>query len=253
MSTANSERRRLAGRLTTFDPHHLRSRHHDLARRSVAEFEYRLDHPTLVVGHDTTLLSQIHHFAKFDLGGERPITETAARGHRVAQQHQQPADRGQQNGDELQRQRSEQRDRVGVLPAEGARTDSHHDEVDHGHDRRRRDQPPGHTEIVGDIGHEQDGGANFAGNPKQHNKIDVARPIAKHTGQARGARPLVANQFLQAGNGHRVDSGVDRGEQSAGGDECEQTDKRCQTGHDWSKYRDLSSSRRSFSFWRSWW
>ena len=94
MPTAHRQRRGLAGGLVAFDPHHLGARHHHLAGRGVAEFEHRLDHPALVVGDHTALLRQVDDLAQLDLGGERTVAKAAARGQRVAQQHQQPADAG---------------------------------------------------------------------------------------------------------------------------------------------------------------
>ena len=96
MAAAHRQRRRLTGRLVALDPHHLGARHHHLAGRGVAEFEHRLDHPALVVGHHAALLGQVDDLAQLDLGGERAVAEPAAGRQRVADQDQQPADRGQQ-------------------------------------------------------------------------------------------------------------------------------------------------------------
>ena len=239
--------------LSRFDPHHLGARHHDLARRGVAEFEHRLDHPALVVGHHTALLGQVDDLAQLDLGGERPVAEAAARCQRVADQDQQPADRGQQHRNRLQRNGRRQRDGVGVLAAEGARPDTDGHEAGHGHDRRGGDQAPLQAQVVVQEGHQQHRRGGLARDAQQHNEIDVARPFGHHPGQPQRARTFVADQFLDARQGHRADGGVDGREQAAQGDQRDRAEQRSESGHGSSKYRDLSSSRRSFSFWRSWW
>ncbi len=105
VATADRQRSRLGRTLVALDPHHLRARDHHLPRRGVAEFEHGLDHSAFVGGHHATLLGQIHHLAQFDLGGERAVTETPSGCQRIAEQDKQPADRGEQHRDRLQRKR----------------------------------------------------------------------------------------------------------------------------------------------------
>jgi len=56
VTAAHRQRGRLAGRLVTFDPHHLGARNHHLTGRSIAEFKNRLDHSAFFVCHHAALL-----------------------------------------------------------------------------------------------------------------------------------------------------------------------------------------------------
>ena len=214
----------MAGSLVHLDPHHLGARHHHLAGRGVAEFEDRLDHPALVVGHDTALLGQVDDLTQLDLGGERAVAEPTTGGQRVTDQHQQPADRGEQHRDRLQRKRGHQRDAVGVLPSDRTRADTDRDEADHHHDRGGGDQPPAHAQEAVQVGDQQHRRGHFACDAQQHNEIDVSRPLGHDTDQPHGAGPLVAHEFLDTGHRHGADGGVDRREQSAETDERDRAD-----------------------------
>jgi hypothetical protein len=252
MAAAHRQRRGLPGRLVGLDPHHLGARHHHLAGRGVTQLEHRLDHAALVVGDHTALLGQVDDLAQLDLGGKRAVAEPTTGCQRVTDQDQQPADRGEQHRDRLQRKRGQQRDGVRILTADGAWADTDRDEADHHHDGGRGDQPPTHAEELAQVGDQQHRCGHLARDTQQHNEIDVARPLGHHSDQPHRSGPLIAHQFFDAGHRNRADGGVDRREQPAETDERDRAEQRGYAGHGSSKYRDLSSSRWSFSDWRSW-
>ena len=239
--------------LSTLDPHHLGARHHHLARRGVTELEDRLDHPAFVVGHHTALLGQVDDLTQLDLGGERAVAEAATRCQRVADQDEQPADRGEQHRNRLQRKRGHQRDGIGILSAQGTRTDPDRHEADHHHDGGGGDQSPAQAEDFVEVVDQQYGRCDLACDPQQHNEIDVAWPLGHDSGQPDRTGTLVAHQLFDPGHRHRADGGVDCREEPAETDERDRAEQRGYAGHGSSKNRDLSSSRRSFSDWRSWW
>ena len=233
--------------MSTFDPHHFGARHHHFTGRGVAEFEHRLDHPPFVVGHHTALLRQVDDLTQLDLGRERAVAEAAARRQRVTDQHQQPADRGEHHRNRLQRKRSQQRDGIGVLPAERPGTDTDRDETDDRHDRRCRDETPADPEVVVEEGRQQDGRAYLAGDSEQHTEVDEAWPLGHHPGESHGTGAFVANEFLDPGYRDGTDRRIGRREEAGYADQDDRADQLTKVVHGSSKNRDLSSNRRSFS------
>src|SRR5581483_6459791 len=106
----------------------------DLARDGVAQLEDGLDHLPLVVLDDPALLGDVDEFAQFDLGGERALTQPAARRDRVAEQREQSGQRVEHPADEADGPGTRERYTVEVLAAERARADADDGVADDDHD-----------------------------------------------------------------------------------------------------------------------
>ena len=85
--------------------------------------------------------------------------------------------------------------------------------------------PQVRAEVFVQVRHQQHRRRGLARDAQQHDEIDVAGPIGDDAGQPGRAGAVVAHQFLDPGDRHRVDGGVDRGEQAAEADERESADE----------------------------
>ena len=157
------------------------------------------------------------------------MAEPAAGGQGVAEQDQQSAYRGQQHRNRLQWKGRTQGDGVRVLPPQGPGSDTDPDETGDGHDRRRAEERPSQAELVAEEVHHQHRRGGLAGDPQQHNKIDVAGPFGDEPAEPHRAGALVADELLDPCHGHRADGCVDRRKQSTQQDQCECTRQRCQS------------------------
>ena len=106
------------------DVDHVGARHHHLADDGVAELEHRVDHLPLAGLDHRGLLGQVDQRAQLGLGRERALGEPLARGERVADQDQQLRQRAEHPGQRHHRTGRDDREPVGVLPAERARRDA---------------------------------------------------------------------------------------------------------------------------------
>jgi hypothetical protein len=112
---------------------------------------------------------------------------------------------------------------------------------------------PAQAEVVVEEHHQQHGRGDFTSDPQQHYQVDVARSFGHHFEQGHRAGPRVAHQLVHPGQRHRADGGIDGREHPAQTDQRDSAEQLIKAGHGWSKYLDLSSSRRSLSSWRSYW
>jgi len=107
MPAAHRQRRRLTRGLIAFDPHHLGARHHH-SRAGVSP-NSNTDWIILRSSSATTpaLLGQVDHLAQLDSEANGPFRNPRPVSARY-RSTQQPADRGEQHRDRLQRKRGQQ-------------------------------------------------------------------------------------------------------------------------------------------------
>ncbi len=159
-AAAQRERQALSQRLRALDEHHVRARHHHLARQGVAQLEDRVDHLPLARLDELARLREVHHLAQLGLRREGALGEALAGSNRVAhhdQQLRQGTDHAREHRD---RPGAGERDAVGPLATQRAWADADNDEGDDEHrGRGHQHGDAGRGEHVqADDGHEDRGG-----------------------------------------------------------------------------------------------
>ena len=220
VARAHGQSRGLPHGLVRLDPHHVRARRHDLPRRGVPEFEDRLDHPRLVVGHHPALARHVDDLEEFDLRGEGAVAEPAAGRDGVADSDEQAHHGTQWDADHRERPRRRERERIGVLPAEGPRADARDDVGGHRHhDDGERDRARGRVDDLVEDVREQDRRGHQEQRVQEDGDVDVAGPGGEHRGQARRAEARLLDHLLHPRDRDGAQRRVERREQPGQRDE----------------------------------
>ena len=246
-AAAQEQRHRLAQVLVVLDVDHVRARHHHLAGDGVAELEDRVDHLPLPRLDHRRRLGEVDELAQLGLGGERALAEAAAGGDRVADQDQQPRERAEDGGDDVERRRGGERDAFRVLAAQGARGDPDHHEGDDQHDRDRgggggpERTAPGVADQLGDDHRRRD----LAEQPEEERGVEVADRVGQQDRQPARSGPPLGQHLVGARPGGGRQGGVGRREEPGEDDQGGGRDDQPHVGraHRGSTARHSASSR----------
>jgi hypothetical protein len=190
-----------------------------------------VDHVALAGLHDAALLGHVDQLAQLDLGGERPVAVAAPGGDRVADEDQQRGDGPEDPPQQPDDAGRGQCDAVGVLPAEGARTDADQHVADDGHHAGGgRDGLDGRVPQVEEEQRHEDGGDRLEEDPQQEQQRHVAGAVLEHVLEGAGPLGTLPAHLLDAGLGHALQGGVHGGEQPRQRDQQDRHDEQGDRG-----------------------
>ena len=137
----------------------------------------------------------------------KPLPGVTALPMRISRRRQRP----ERPAQPAHQRRGEPADRVGVLAADGARTDPDDDEADHRHRARRdeRGEPAGRPDGGDGDQRDQGGRGELADQPQQQQQVGVAGRVGRDRPAARGRRAPLPGQLGGAGRRHRESAASD--------------------------------------------